>query len=84
MQCFIYKSLKKPDLYVYLKNQDDFCCLPEALQQSLGKMQFVFSLDITPERKLARANPVSVLNNLETHGYFLQLPPTQPASARLQ
>jgi uncharacterized protein YcgL (UPF0745 family) len=84
MQCFIYKSLKKQDVYLYLRNQDDFSCLPEALQGSLGKMEFVFSLEITPERKLARADPVSVIHHLNERGYFLQLPPVLPAPAVLQ
>ena len=75
MQCFIYKSLKKQDIYLYLKNQDDFHCLPEALQNALGGMEFVFSLDLTPARKLANADPVAVLSHLEKQGYFLQLPP---------
>lgn len=84
MQCFIYKSLKKQDIYLFLRNQDDFSCLPEALRGSLGRMEFVFSLEITPERKLARADPVSVIKNLNAQGYFLQLPPAQEAPATLQ
>ncbi|MEC4747395.1 YcgL domain-containing protein [Methylomicrobium sp. Wu6] len=84
MQCFIYKSSKKQDVYLYLKDQDDFTCLPQALQNSLGRMEFVFSLEITPERKLANADPVSVLNNLSKQGYFLQLPPVWSAPATLQ
>ncbi|WP_374090657.1 YcgL domain-containing protein [Methylomicrobium lacus] len=84
MQCFIYKSLKKQDVYLYLKDQDDFTCLPEALQDSLGRMEFVFSLEITPERKLANADPVSVLNSLSKQGFFLQLPPVLSAPATLQ
>ncbi|WP_024298809.1 YcgL domain-containing protein [Methylomicrobium lacus] len=84
MQCFIYKSLKKQDIYLYLRDQDDFTCLPEALQNSLGRMEFVFSLEITPERKLANADPVSVLNSLSKQGFFLQLPPALSAPATLQ
>jgi uncharacterized protein YcgL (UPF0745 family) len=83
MQCFIYKSLKKQDVYLFLRIQDDFSCLPEALLTSLGRMEFVFSLELTPERKLANADPVSVINHLNQRGYFLQLPPV-PAAATLQ
>jgi uncharacterized protein YcgL (UPF0745 family) len=84
MQCFIYKSLKKQDVYLFLRNQDDFACLPDALHNSLGRMEFVFSLEITPERKLASADPVSVIKNLNKQGYFLQLPSALAASATLQ
>jgi len=83
MLCFIYRSLKKQDVYLYIRDRDDFSCLPEALQNLLGRMEFVFSLEITPERKLASADPVSVLNNLRKQGYFLQLPPPVPASSTL-
>jgi uncharacterized protein YcgL (UPF0745 family) len=84
MQCFIYKSLKKQDVYLYLRNQDDFACLPDALQDSLGRLEFVFSLEITPERKLASADPAAVIDNLHKRGYFLQLPPVLSAPATLQ
>jgi uncharacterized protein YcgL (UPF0745 family) len=84
MQCFIYKSLKKQGVYLFLRNHDDFSCLPEALQDSLGRMEFVFSLEITLERKLASADSVSVIKNLNKQGYFLQLPPTLAAPATLQ
>ncbi|EIC31243.1 MULTISPECIES: YcgL domain-containing protein [Methylomicrobium] len=84
MHCFIYKSLQKQDLYLFLRNQDDFSCLPEALKASLGRMEFVFSLEVTPERKLASADPVSVINNLNERGYFLQLPPVLTKPATLQ
>jgi len=84
MQCYIYKSFKKQDVYVYLKNQDDFTCLPESLLESLGRMEFVFCLEITQERKLANADPVKVISNLSRHGYYLQLPPVRSAPATLQ
>lgn len=84
MQCFIYKSLNKQGVYLFLRDSDDFSCLPEALQDSLGRMEFVFSLEITPERKLASADPVSVIKNLNKQGYFLQLPPTPAVPATLQ
>jgi len=31
MQCYIYKSLKKDELYLYLNKKDDFSELPETL-----------------------------------------------------
>lgn len=84
MRCFIYKSLKKQGVYLYLRNQDDFSCLSGALQDCLGRMEFIFSIEITPERKLASADPVAVINNLNKQGYFLQLSPALIASTALQ
>ncbi|OAH96438.1 YcgL domain-containing protein [Methylomonas methanica] len=76
MQCFIYKSLKKDELYLYLDKKDDFSAVPEALFKSLGRLTFVMELQLTPERKLARENPEKVIASLQSKGFFVQLPPT--------
>jgi uncharacterized protein len=76
MQCFIYKSLKREELYLYLANLDDFSCVPDALLQSFGRLAFVMELQLTPERKLARENAVKVMNSIQSKGFFIQLPPT--------
>jgi len=76
MQCFIYKSLKKGELYLYLDKKDDFSAVPEALFSSFGRLEFVMELQLTPERKLARENPEKVMNSLQSKGFFVQLPPT--------
>jgi len=85
VQCFIYKSNKKDQLYLYLDKQDEFSCIPEAILKSIGQPEFVMQLEITPERKLARENAVEVLKGIEEHGFFIQMPPTtHPAPASIQ
>ena len=76
MRCFIYKSLKKDELYLYLNKKDDFSDIPDELLKSLGQLQFVMDLELTPERKLAREDVNKVMNSLEEKGFFIQLPPT--------
>ena len=75
MQCFIYKSLKKDYLYLYVTNKDDFSKVPEALFKHLGKMEFVMDLELSPERKLAREDVGKVIESLKEQGFFVQLPP---------
>ncbi len=75
MQCFIYKSLKKDYLYLYITKQDDFSQVPDALLEHLGKMEFVMTMALTPERKLAREDAGKVIDSLKEHGFFVQLPP---------
>ncbi len=75
MQCFIYKSLKKTELYLYLTKKDDFSDLPESCIDAVKPLEFVMSLELTPERKLAREDSNKVLKNLQDKGYFIQLPP---------
>ncbi len=76
MQSYIYKSLKKVDLYLYLVKKDDFSGVPESLLINFGKTEFVMALELTPERKLARVDIAVVLTNLEQKGFFVQVPPT--------
>lgn len=76
MQSFIYKSLKKEELYLYLQKKDDFSDIPEPLLNSFGRLEFVMELEITPERKLAREDVNKVLSSLQEKGFFVQIPPT--------
>jgi uncharacterized protein YcgL (UPF0745 family) len=83
MLCFVYKSLKKDGLYLYLDKKEDFSGLPEALLQSVGRLEFVMELELTAERKLARENSEKVLAGLQEKGFFMQLPPTLVPVAQL-
>lgn len=76
MLCFVYKSLKKEGLYLYLDKKEDFSALPEALLAGVGRLEFVMELELTPERKLARENSEKVLASLQEKGFFVQLPAT--------
>jgi len=75
MQCFIYKSLKKDYLYLYIDKKDDFSKVPDALVNSFGKIEFVMDLELSPERKLAREDAGKVIESLMEQGFFVQLPP---------
>lgn len=76
MQAYVYKSLRKPDTYLYLRKQDDFSMLPPAVREPLGELVFVLEFALTATRRLARADPAVVLANLQAHGFHLQFPPT--------
>ena len=76
MHAYVYKSLNKADTYVYLSKRDDFASLPPPLATQLGKLQFVLEVALTPERKLALADPEVVRANLAARGFHVQFPPT--------
>jgi uncharacterized protein YcgL (UPF0745 family) len=82
MQCWIYKSPRRPGTYVYLRERDAFALLPAAPSGSLGALEFVLELALTPELTLARADVRVVLANLEQAGFHLQFPPDDPIAAR--
>jgi uncharacterized protein YcgL (UPF0745 family) len=76
MNAYIYKSSRKAELYIYITQKDDFSNVPQALYDSMGKEPvFVMEIELTPERKLARENVNTVIKNLETKGFHLQIPP---------
>ena len=75
MQCFIYKSLKKDYLFLYITNKDDFSKVPDALINHFGKMEFVMDLELSPERKLAMEDAGKIIQNIMEQGFFVQLPP---------
>ena len=81
MQAYVYKSRRRADTYVYLARRDDVACLPASLRDSLGALDFVLEVALTPERTLARAEAAVVRANLAACGFHLQLPPTPHADA---
>jgi uncharacterized protein YcgL (UPF0745 family) len=75
MHCFVYRSSRKLDTYLYLPRKDDFEDIPEALMQVFGKPEFALEFELTPERSLAQEDPEEVIKNLKDRGFHLQMPP---------
>ncbi len=74
MLCFIYRCSLKPDMYIYLAEEDVFDNVPKEIFNSLGIVAFSMELEITPETRLAREDTETVIGNLKEHGFHLQLP----------
>jgi uncharacterized protein YcgL (UPF0745 family) len=81
MQCFIYRCSNKPDLYIYLAEEDNFDSVPREIFRSLGIIEFAMELDITPQSKLAREDSITVIKNLEENGFHIQLPANESVEA---
>ncbi|HTA65708.1 MAG TPA: YcgL domain-containing protein [Xanthomonadaceae bacterium] len=75
MQAYVYKSRRKSDTYVYLREREGFGLIPEPLRSSLGALDFVLEVVLTPERRLAREDAAVVRSNLAARGFHLQFPP---------
>jgi hypothetical protein len=73
MFCYIYRSNRKFDTYLYLVDKNDFSIIPADLLRVFGPPDFSFSFDLTAERALAREDTAEVLENLDNQGYHLQL-----------
>ena len=74
MHAYVYKSLRKPDTYLYLREKDAFGLVPEGVRLPLGQLLFVLDVVLTPARKLAREDVTVVIANLDGRGFHLQRP----------
>lgn len=74
MQSFIYRCSNKPDMYIYLAEEDVFDNVPKEIFNSLGIVEFAIELEITADTQLAKENTETVIHNLREHGFHIQLP----------
>lgn len=78
MQCYVYKGDRKEDHYVYLAEElnadEPDKSLPAAILKLLGELTFVLEFDLTPERTLSQADAQKVLSDIESQGFYLQMP----------
>ncbi len=72
----IYKGSKRQEMYLYVPFGAQLDDLPEALLSQFGELEVVMSLDVTPQRRFARASAEAVLAGIEEQGFYLQMPPT--------
>jgi uncharacterized protein YcgL (UPF0745 family) len=74
MICYVYRSNRKRDTYLYIKQKDDFSQIPETVLTIFGPPEYSLSFDLHAEKKLAQADALEVINQLENTGFYLQLP----------
>ncbi len=75
MDCWIYRSPKKDEMYVYLSKEKDFNAIPELLLKGFGEPELVMQLTLEAGRTLAREDVSVVMQSLQDNGYYLQMPP---------
>jgi uncharacterized protein YcgL (UPF0745 family) len=73
--CYIYRSSKKDELYLFIAEEDDFECVPEEVMKAFGAPKKAMELELTPETKMARSKPAEIIANLKERGFHLQMPP---------
>ena len=75
LSCWVYRSTRHQEMYLYLDEEGGFDKVPDALRERFGAPVLVIELELNPSRELARENVTMVMSNLRTRGYHLQLPP---------
>ena len=78
MNSFIYRSEKKADCYIFMKLPTDTFDLPKEVSKVVGELHFVMELEITHETKLAISDASKVLKDLESQGFYIQMPSSEP------
>ena len=73
--CDVYKSSKKSGLFVYVNRAEGLARVPEDLLAQFGEPSVTLSFKLHETRRMAQQDPVVIMANLETHGYYVQLPP---------
>ncbi|VAX10505.1 hypothetical protein MNBD_GAMMA26-108 [hydrothermal vent metagenome] len=72
---WIYRSSRKEEMFLYLRQEDGFDVVPESLLDRFGQASLVMELELHSQRTLAREDVNKVVANLLEHGFHLQMPP---------
>ncbi len=73
--CWIYRSSRKDEMYLYLAQEDHFEEVPQPLLDRFGQPVRVMELELHPGRELAREDVTKVMASLREQGFYLQIPP---------
>lgn len=74
IECAVYKSQKKDETYVFIPTTTPLSDLPEELLKVLGQAEKIMTLNLTPEKKMARGNASVIMKSIEEQGFYLQMP----------
>lgn len=77
MQCYVYRSRRKQQTYLFLPKRDDFTQVPSSLLKLFGEAEFSFEFELSSERKMVLAEASEVKRNIQENGFYLQLPPCE-------
>ena len=75
--CTIYRGSKVAEMYLYVDQTEDLARVPEALLARFGRLEVAMTLELHPQRKLARADIGAVLQQIDSQGFYLQMPPQE-------
>jgi len=78
MHCYVYKGDRKQDHYLYLGQKFDADSLPKdfpsAILGLMGELSLVVEFELEASRKLPQAQAAQVISDINSQGFYLQLP----------
>ena len=75
--CEVYKSRKKDDMYLYVNKEQGLNTLSEPLLTYFDQPIQVMTIILQPGRKMGITTSDKILDEIETQGYYLQMPATK-------
>ena len=75
MKCEVYRSNRKAGTYLFVADAEDLGNLPDDLKARLEPLEWVLAIDLAERDTLAATRPATVIDSIESRGFFLQLPP---------
>ncbi|MCL1603395.1 YcgL domain-containing protein [Succinatimonas hippei] len=70
---FVYKSLKKNNMFLYLARKDAFADVPSGLLDAFGAPKFVLMFALSKKRTLVKVTHEELSKALTEKGYFLRI-----------
>lgn len=77
MLCAVYKTNRKPGMYLYVEKKDDFSKVPEILMSKFGRPELVMLLPLDKRDTLAGVDKHKLTESLGSQGFYLQMPPKE-------
>ena len=75
MKCEVYRSNRKAGTYLFVADAEDLGNVPDDLKARLEPLEWVMAIDLAERETLAATRPATVIDSIESRGFFLQLPP---------
>ncbi|OCG69597.1 hypothetical protein A9G43_00690 [Gilliamella sp. Occ3-1] len=73
MWCYIYRSTKKENCYLYMEHENDFSTIPEKGMSIFGSPVFVMKVLLDGKRKFVVGTATEIEEKIKTDGFFLQM-----------
>ena len=80
--CSVYASTRREGMYIYMRKSDSFDSLPAPLKLLFGKPRPAMMLMLDGKKQLVRANVDDVIRQIETEGFYLQMPEREEGEER--
>lgn len=73
MWCYIYRSTKKENSYLYIDKENDFSKVPEVLMKAFGQPIFAMRVLLDGKRQFVVGSSQEIEDKIKRDGFFLQM-----------